>query len=321
MHGESGERACACAERASFHLMSVRAAATPKMAAGESIAPRVRASLRLAFERDDATGTTRLASSVQEPPLRVVRGFTQSDGTALVHLHNVSGGLLGGDSLGLNVVVGAGASAQITTTGATRIYRPSADAAPTSQTTEVAIAEGGLLEYVPDAVIPFADVRYEQRTRIHLAEGAGLFWWEMLAPGREARGEIFEYDSVQVNAEIYARERRVATERIRVQPKEFSPGSRARLGAYRYWATFYICRAGLPQAAWLALEEELRTQALEFAEKGAARWGVSALVSDGVVARCVAMRGRDVISGLHALWKIAKLRLYGREPIAPRKVN
>lgn len=301
--------------------MSSPAVATDKAERGERLARRVSASLRLVFEHEAATRATRLAASVQEPPLRVVRGFAQSDGAALVHLHNVSGGLLGGDSLAMNVELGAGASAQITTTGATRIYRPRADAAPTVQTTEVAIAEGGLLEYVPDAVIPFAGARYEQRTRIRLVEGAGLFWWEMLAPGREARGEIFEYESVEMRTEIYARGRRIMAERIRVAPKEFSPGSRARLGEYRYWATFYICRAGLPQAAWLALEGELRAEANRIAPGREVRWGVSALVSDGVVVRCVAMRGRDVVDGLHAIWRIAKQRLYGREPILPRKVN
>lgn len=291
------------------------------MPSGARPARHVNASLRLVFERDSATGATRLASSVQEPPLRVVRGFARGDGSTLTHLHNVSGGLLGGDELAMNVEVGASASAQITTTGATRIYRPRVDAAPTLQTAEVAIAEGGLLEYVPDAVIPFAGVRYGQRTRIHLAEEAGIFWWEILAPGREARGEIFEYESVEMKMEIYARGRRVAAERIRVQPKEFLPASRARLGEYRYWAAFYICRAGLPQAAWLALEEELRAEAHGLAQGREARWGVSALVSDGVVARCIALRGRDSVAGLHALWRTAKLRLYGREPILPRKVN
>src|SRR4030088_696717 len=72
------------------------------------------ASLRLDFERDPRTGQTFLAASCQEPPLKVVRAFAVQDGTALVHLHNVSGGLLGGDQLELVVNVGAGARVQVT---------------------------------------------------------------------------------------------------------------------------------------------------------------------------------------------------------------
>src|ERR1700685_3772106 len=114
----------------------------------------VDAGLRLAFERDEATGQTVLAASHQEPPLRVVRAFRQEDGAALVHLHNVSGGLLGGDRLALMVNVGAGACVQITTTGATRIYRSRAGAPATTQSNEITVGEDGLLEYLPDAVIP-----------------------------------------------------------------------------------------------------------------------------------------------------------------------
>jgi hypothetical protein len=83
---------------------------------------RVEASLELDFEFDHAAGRTVLAASRQQAPLQVVRAFALEDGSALAHLHNVSGGLLGGDRLALRAQVGAGASAQLTTTGATRIY-------------------------------------------------------------------------------------------------------------------------------------------------------------------------------------------------------
>jgi len=120
-----------------------------------------------------------------------VRAFTLEDGTALAHLHNVSGGLLGGDHLAMQVNLASGAKVQLTTTGATRIYRSREGFSATTQCNEVSIAEGTLLEYLPDATIPFAGARYLQRTSINLAAGAGLFWWEILAPGREARGELF----------------------------------------------------------------------------------------------------------------------------------
>src|SRR5208282_5125583 len=165
---------------------------------------RVAASLRLEFEQDDATGRTILAASHQDPPLRVVRAFSLSDGAALAHLHNVSGGLLGGDHLALDVRAGSGARVQLTTTGATRIYHPRREAAATAQRTEITIGENALLEYVPDSIIPFAGARYRQRTSIYLAQGAGLFWWEILAPGREARGELFEYECVEIRTDLTA---------------------------------------------------------------------------------------------------------------------
>ena len=140
------------------------------------------------------TGRTVLAASRQEPPLKVVRAFNVQDGAALAHLHNVSGGLLGGDQLALKVNVGARADVQLTTTGATRIYRPRHEAPPATQSNEFTLYEDALLEYVPDAIIPYGGARFSQTTTIYLAQGAGIFWWEILAPGREAGGESFAYD-------------------------------------------------------------------------------------------------------------------------------
>jgi urease accessory protein len=281
----------------------------------------VDAELRLEFARDDATGETMLAGSHQEPPLRVVRAFALCDGAALVHLHNVSGGLLGGDRLALTVNVDRGATAQITTTGATRIYRPRADAAVTTQVNEIIVGDGALLEYLPDAVIPFAGARFSQRTEIRLEDGAGLFWWEILAPGREARGEVFAYESVELKTDLSAGGRLIAAEWVRLEPPVRRVASLGRLGPYRTWATFYICRVGVAAARWLEMEAELREALALLNRPAEVLWGVSTLTAHGLVVRCTAKRGKDVMPGLQSVWRTAKWRLYGREAIPPRKVN
>jgi urease accessory protein len=279
------------------------------------------ASLRLDFERDPRTGQTLLATSRQEPPLKVVRAFAVEDGTALVHLHNVSGGLLGGDQMELAVNVGERARVQVTTTGATRIYRARVDAVASLQSNEIMVGENGLLEYLPDAVIPFAGARFSQRTLIRLESGAGLFWWEILAPGREAREEIFEYESVAFSTDVVAEGRLVGAERMRLEPKKRRLASIGRLGGYRTWSTFYICRVGIGAAEWMEIESELRGVLSSLNRCEDALWGISSLVAHGLVVRCAAKRGRDVLPGLQEVWRAAKWRLYRRTAIAPRKVN
>jgi urease accessory protein len=289
--------------------------------ARESIASfRLRAKLALHFFYDASANRTILLSSAQEPPLRVVRAFDNPDSSALAHLHNVSGGLLGGDQLALAVRVGAGAAAQITTTGATRIYRPRANALPASQTNEIDVERGALLEYVPDAIIPFAGARFAQRTTIHLEEDAGLFWWEILAPGREAHGELFAYERVEMRAEIVSQGRLIFAENARLEPRARELSSLARLGRYCYWATLFICRSGLDPRAWLGEESRLRDTAVGLNRPGEILWGVSTLVADGLIVRGVALRGRDLVSGLQQLWNAAKVRLYGQEAVPPRKL-
>jgi len=279
----------------------------------------VRAALELDFRRTERG--TELFCSQQQPPLRVVRTFPLDDGGALGHLHNVSGGLLGGDELTLRVHVGEHARVQLTTTGATRIYRRRAEAGPAVQINEISVAPGGLLEYVPDQIIPFAESRFRQQTTIHLGEGAGLFWWEVLTPGREAGGELFAYEGVEMKTDIFAEQRPIACEHVCLEPARHDYSSVARMGEYRYWASFYICRRGIAPKDWRSAEDNLRDVAAQMADPGEVRWGVSTLVADGLAIRCLARRGHELFAALRTLWSEAKLMLYGREAIPPRKVN
>ncbi len=281
---------------------------------------RIHGRLHLKFMQDRRSGHTILSSSEQRPPLRVIRAFQLADGAALVHLHNISGGVLGGDRLELEVEVGPHASAQLTTTGATRLYRHRPSMPDASQVNEIKVLENGLLEYLPDALIPFGGARYRQKTRVELDQGAGLFWWEMVAPGREARGEIFDYERLESRLEISAASRPLALERYCLEPRLRPLTSPARLGDYRYFAGFYICRAGLDAARWIEVEKELSEIARQFSRPAEIRWGVSALPRHGLVVRALSMSGRDITTGLIAFWRAAKLKLYGREAVLPRKV-
>jgi urease accessory protein len=282
---------------------------------------RAHALLRLTFSLDSTSGRTFLADSYQDAPLKVVRAFTLEDGTALAHLHNVSGGLLGGDRLAMQVNLTSGAKVQLTTTGATRIYRSCEGSPATTQCNEASIAEDALLEYLPDATIPFAGARYLQRTSINLAARAGLFWWEILAPGREARGELFEYEEFATRISVNALGRRIAAENLCLRPGQENVSSLARLGPYPYAATFYICRLGLEAGAWRSAEDQLRELTAAMTRRGEILWGVSSLVAHGLIVRCLARNGREVMPGLQAIWRSAKRHLYDREAIPPRKVN
>jgi urease accessory protein len=189
------------------------------------------------------------------------------------------------------------------------------------QVNEITVAENALLEYLPDPIIPFRAARFSQATSIRLAQDAGLFWWEILSPGREAHGEIFEYECAEMRADLIAMGRSIAADRIRLKPRIHPLPSLARLGQYRTWCTFYICRVGVPASAWLGLEQELREVARGFTNPDETLWGISMLVAHGLVVRGMGQHGRNMLPGLQAIWSAAKRRLYGRDAVPPRKVN
>jgi len=252
--------------------------------------------------------------------LRVVRAFTGDDGAALVHLHNVSGGVLGGDHLVVEAEFGPNARALLTTTGATRVYRQRSDQADAVQTICFIVRQGALLEYLPDPLIPFADARYRQTTRIELGPDAGLFYWEIVTPGREARGEVFQYAALRLDVDILAAARPIAVERVQLEPAQRPLASLARLGPYRYYATFYICRVGLPPKLWLALEAQLTELAQSLTELGEVTWGVSTLAAHGLVVRGASRTNRRLAPQLPCFWQLAKKVLYAAEAVLPRKI-
>jgi urease accessory protein len=176
---------------------------------------------------------TRLRSLVQQPPLRVVRTFPLPEGGALAHLHNVSGGVLGGDQLRLGVTLEPQTRVQLTTTGATRIYRHRPALPVASQQSRFQVGAGALLELLPDALIPYRSARYQQSTHYRLDDDAGLMAWETVSPGREAHGELFAYDELALRTEIWAGDTPLALEQILLKPATGSPVSPARLGRYR----------------------------------------------------------------------------------------
>ncbi len=277
--------------------------------------------LHLQFSRTATSSRqTKLMVMAQQPPLRVIRAFPREGGDVLVHLHNVSGGILGGDQLTIRAELAESTQVQLTSTGATRVYRHRPGYADASQSTLLTVGKDALLEYLPDPLIPFAAARFQQQTRIDLAKGAGLFYWEVIAPGRAAHNEQFAYDEVTLQLDITADGQPILLERLHLQPALRPLTSVARMGKYQYVGAFYICKVGLPAAEWLPLENQLMQMAESMTVPGEILWGASTMPAHGITVRTLSMTNRAITEGLLHFWRVAKQALYGTEAILPRKV-
>ena len=256
----------------------------------------------------------------QDPPWKVVRGFPQAGGGTLVHLNNVSGGVLAGDRLALDAEVGTGAAAQITTTGATRLYRHRAGAADSEQCVRFSVGDAGTLEYLPDPVIPYAGSRHIQRTEIRMGRGSTLFWWEVLAPGRLAAGERFAFERLRIQTEIYSGTRPLLREDFVLEPSQRVLSATVRMFDYSHTASLCAVQEGRPLAFWRALEDRLNEIARERTQRGQAIWGASTLASDGVIVRGLTTSGCFIHETLVEFWRTTRLAIVGKEAVPPRKI-
>jgi len=116
-------------------------------------------------------------------PLRVMSP-RHAGRAAWIVTSSLGGGLVDGDHTALDVEIGAGATAVVTTQASTKAYKGT-----TSQRVAIRVGEGATALVVPDPVVPYRGARLVQETRIDLAPSASLVLIDVLTCGRIAYGE------------------------------------------------------------------------------------------------------------------------------------
>ncbi len=140
--------------------------------------------LRLGFER--RSGQTILANLERRVPYMVQRALHCDEampGLAYIFLITTTGCVLQGDRLALDVTLGPGAQAHLTSQSATKIYAMDANYAGQSQT--ITLADEAYLEFLPEPVIPHRHARFLSDTQISVAPSATLLFSEMVQSGRK----------------------------------------------------------------------------------------------------------------------------------------
>jgi urease accessory protein len=146
------------------------------------------ASLRLRFGADGAT--TRLLGNVHSGPLRVQKAlYPEGPRICQAILVHPPGGVVGGDSLAVDLAAEAGAHAFITSPGAAKWYR--ANGKVSRQRVHIEAGAGAVVEWMPQETIFFNDAVVELEHTVDLAADASYIGCEILCFGRRASGEQF----------------------------------------------------------------------------------------------------------------------------------
>ena len=134
-------------------------------------------------------------------PLRIFKSL-YPEGEAVCHniIVHPPGGLVGGDLLDVDVRVGAGAHALLSTPGATRFY--ASDDAVAAQRVRLHLGAGSRLEWLPLETIAYPGCRAENRWSAELDEGAELIAWDVTALGLPGAGQAFDSGEFRQHLEI-----------------------------------------------------------------------------------------------------------------------
>jgi urease accessory protein len=152
------------------------------------------ASLSLSYVRDG--NRTLLAERRHAGPLVVQKSlYPEGDMVCQNVIIHPPGGIVGGDTLAINVDAGPCTHAQLTTPGAAKCYR--SGGAFARQRIRLRAVRGAVLEWLPQETIIFDASKIELELSIELFDDARFLGWDVVCLGRTAAGERFDHGALR----------------------------------------------------------------------------------------------------------------------------
>ena len=264
-----------------------------------------RARLDLAFERGGAR--TCLARRSHEGPLVVQKPlYPEGEEVCQCIVVHPPGGIAGGDHLRLAVDVGAQARAQLTTPGAAKWYR--ADGRPSAQRLEFSVAQGAVLEWLPQPAILFDGIDARSDVRVRLARDSVYIAFDIVCLGRTASSERFDNGTWRQRIDMERADALVWSERALLRGGDPLLAAATGLNGAPVFGTFAAMAAHVPDDLIAACRKPAPVRGE----------GSVTRLPHGIVGR---YRG-DSTEAAHRyftdLWTIVRPALTGRAAVPPR---
>jgi urease accessory protein len=264
--------------------------------------------LHLGFER--RRGRTILANLDRRAPYMAQRALycdQEMPNLAHVFLITTTGCLLQGDRLALDVVLGPGAQAHVTTQSATKIHTMDANYAAQTQT--FTLADDAYLEFLPDPIIPHRHTRFVSDTRISVAPNATMLYSEIIQPGRKHHHPEECFGATVLTTSVMAgrpRGRTLFTERLVIEPQRYRMRQTGVMNSFDVFGNVLLCT---PKDK--AERIYGRTEADVDLEAGLA-FGACRLPNDaGLVYKVLGRETRQVKAKVREFWELTREEVTG----------
>lgn len=219
--------------------------------------PRRHHNGRLDLEFELRRGYTRMPHVFQQPPLKASRELYEGkDPTVTVYLMESSGGMVAGDRNDITLKLAPESKVRLIQQSAMKIY-PSHTGETCFQRIDVDVDENARLEWMPEVIIPFLDAKFQVDTTLRLKASSTVLWGEIIAPGREKRGEIYAYDSFRSNFKVYVDDALIAFDSLHFSPKETDLRRVGVLEDAMYIGSVWLISPKVDQVDVRALQETL----------------------------------------------------------------
>lgn len=255
-----------------------------------------------ALVRDYATVPFHLSGTLDHDP--------HPDGTT-VFVQSPTGGVAQGDRHDVDITVGPGAVAHVSTQSATKVQSMNCNYAAADTT--LSVERDGHLDYVPEPTILHADARYAEDLRLELAADATAVLTDVVVPGRLARGERFAFERYHSRVQAHGPGGILFEDTTHLAPDTGDPTAPGVLGEFTVYGTAFVVA---PDRDTTGLSDALHAVVTD----GEARAGATALPNDaGVAVRALGNRAETVRATLHSAWDHARAVLLDAAAPAGRK--
>ena len=270
--------------------------------------------LRLGFERRGAR--TILAELESRAPYHAQRALhcdPDMPDLAWLFVITTSGCVLQGDRLGLDVALGPGARAHVTTQSATGVHARDANYALLTQA--ITLDDGAYLEFLPDPLIPHRRARLASETEITIAPSATLLYSEIVQPGRKHHHPDECFGATVLSLAVTAARpqgRMLFSERLVVEPQSSPMRRTGVMDSFDVFGNVILCtpRENVDRI------HELVTAEVDLAQGVA--YGACRLPNDaGLIFKVLGRETAQVKAKVREFWEIVRREVVGVGVPAP----
>ena len=238
-------------------------------------------------------------------PLSVQRPFYPEGDCCHVYLLHPPGGVVGGDSLQLQLALDSGAKSLMTTPGAAKFYISAGETAKVRQNFQV--GKASQLEFLPQENIYFPGALVDSNTEINVHGDAVVMLWEKHCFGRPANQETFSSGHVDSKIVLNHGAKPVYIDRQRLNPRELKRASGLR--NYAVMGSFLIYGIEFDTALMRKLQQITATGGI---------CGITCPQNDLLVARYMGNSTSDLDACFISLWEAIRPTALGRSACHPR---
>lgn len=266
-----------------------------------------KAALSLSFSEKNQR--TVLSKRQHIGPLVVQRPFYPEGAVCHVYLIHPPGGVVGGDALKINIELENNSHVLITTPSAGKFYR--CGELTGSQSQQLELAEGALLEWFPQENIFFNGCNSVLHTQINLTADAMFCGWEINCLGRPAANEQYRDGRLVQHFRLTRDNKPLFSERNEIKGSDDLLTARCGLHGHSVFANLIAT----------SMDKDTCQQLQDIWHERSAKDVSITLIRDVLVCRYLGDSAEQAKSIFSEIWSVIRMKQKNLTPCKPRIWN